>query len=231
MSAGNTGAKRGRKPRGTVIMSLSHSAGSPLPSDVHHSPSTSTSTPQQVRWSLPEEQISRSSTPSGGDSLLSGGSIAARQRPPSTVSSTDYTMASSVPVLDMTGLLSLDNDDNAPATPTPGPSIPPAPLPSMMFPLATAAAAAASAPNHYSRPLSMPPPASIPIRMQQPGGEEDGEGDDELFPAMADDDYSAQQTWNSQSKDNLKCVFYLFMHPRTHLCSQSPDGSLQPRAI
>lgn len=45
------------------------------------------------------------------------------------------------------------------------------------------------------------------MRQGQPtGGEEDGEGDDELFPAMADDDYSAQQTWNSQSKDNLKVL-------------------------
>lgn len=37
-----------------------------------------------------------------------------------------------------------------------------------------------------------------------PGLDEDGEGEDELLPAMADDDYSAQQSWQSQSKDNLK---------------------------
>ena len=37
-------------------------------------------------------------------------------------------------------------------------------------------------------------------------GDEDGEGDDELLPAMADDDYSAQLSWQSESKDNLKCV-------------------------
>jgi transcription initiation factor TFIID subunit 11 len=36
--------------------------------------------------------------------------------------------------------------------------------------------------------------------------DEDGEGEDELLPAMADDDYSAQLSWQSQSKDNLKCV-------------------------
>ena len=39
-------------------------------------------------------------------------------------------------------------------------------------------------------------------------GDEDGEGDDELLPAMADDDYSAQLSWQSESKDNLKCVLY-----------------------
>ncbi|KIL63699.1 hypothetical protein M378DRAFT_79232 [Amanita muscaria Koide BX008] len=38
------------------------------------------------------------------------------------------------------------------------------------------------------------------------GGDDDGEGDDELFPAMADDDYSAQLSWQSQSKDNLKVL-------------------------
>jgi hypothetical protein len=36
--------------------------------------------------------------------------------------------------------------------------------------------------------------------------EEEVEGEDELLPAMADDDYSAQLSWQSQSKDNLKCV-------------------------
>jgi transcription initiation factor TFIID subunit 11 len=38
--------------------------------------------------------------------------------------------------------------------------------------------------------------------------EEGAEVEDELLPAMADDDYSAQLSWQSQSKDNLKCVFF-----------------------
>lgn len=49
---------------------------------------------------------------------------------------------------------------------------------------------------------SVAPPATA----RAAGGDEDGEGDDELLPAMADDDYSAQLSWQSQSKDNLKCV-------------------------
>jgi len=36
--------------------------------------------------------------------------------------------------------------------------------------------------------------------------DEDVEGEDELLPAMADDDYSAQLSWQSQSKDNLKVL-------------------------
>lgn len=33
---------------------------------------------------------------------------------------------------------------------------------------------------------------------------DDGEGDEDILPDMADDDYSAQLSWQSQSKDNLK---------------------------
>jgi len=36
--------------------------------------------------------------------------------------------------------------------------------------------------------------------------EEEAEVEDELLPAMADDDYSAQLSWQSQSKDNLKVL-------------------------
>jgi transcription initiation factor TFIID subunit 11 len=43
--------------------------------------------------------------------------------------------------------------------------------------------------------------------------EEEAEAEDELLPAMADDDYSAQLSWQSQSKDNLKCVVTLFLFP------------------
>ncbi|KAH9849156.1 hTAFII28-like protein conserved region-domain-containing protein [Lenzites betulinus] len=39
-----------------------------------------------------------------------------------------------------------------------------------------------------------------------PAGEEDVDDGDELLPAMADDDYSAQLSWQSQSKDNLKVL-------------------------
>lgn len=44
-----------------------------------------------------------------------------------------------------------------------------------------------------------PPPASAAAPV-------DEDGEDELLPAMADDDYSAQLSWQSQSKDNLKFV-------------------------
>jgi len=39
-----------------------------------------------------------------------------------------------------------------------------------------------------------------------PGPDEDNEGDDENLPDMADDDYSAQLSWQSKTKDDLKVL-------------------------
>lgn len=80
-----------------------------------------------------------------------------------------------------------------------------------------AAAAAAPVTPASDVPVAGPSSAtSAPPGPQRPIGamEEEVEGEDELLPAMADDDYSAQLSWQSQSKDNLKCVivpsfFYL----------------------
>lgn len=218
MSAG-TQNKRGRKPGGTVIMSLSHSASSPAP-DIHHQSPAAPS----VRWSLPPEQPSRSSTPSG-DSLLGNGGIAARSRPTSTVTvpqmsvpSRDHyaniTMSSgpsaAVPVLDISGLISLDTPDDSTATTpvmaaaAPLPTATPLPPPTMSTMMSNMAPISSTSTLNFQNTFqrsSMPPPSSIPMRFQ--ATEDDGEGDEDL-PAMADDDYSAQQSWNSQSKDNLK---------------------------
>lgn len=59
--------------------------------------------------------------------------------------------------------------------------------------------------NPTVTPIYQPPIPSRPVHAP----DEDGEGEDELLPAMADDDYSAQLSWQSQSKDNLKYVISL----------------------
>lgn len=66
-----------------------------------------------------------------------------------------------------------------------------------------------------------------------PGGDEEGEGEDEILPAMADDDYSAQLSWQSQSKDNLKCVPYSLFSclPLTLRSFQGADGQFHTGAI
>jgi hypothetical protein len=62
--------------------------------------------------------------------------------------------------------------------------------------------------------------------------DEDDEGENELLPGMADEDYSAQQTYQTESKDNLKSV-----HPSSHIQArskpylQSPHGQPLRRAI
>jgi transcription initiation factor TFIID subunit 11 len=71
---------------------------------------------------------------------------------------------------------------------------------------------------------------------QRPSGaagvDEDGDGEDELLPAMADDDFAAQSSWNSQSKDNLKCaVPPIKKKPHSKLRYQSANGQLQSRTI
>ena len=60
---------------------------------------------------------------------------------------------------------------------------------------------------------SMPPP--LPILQGRPAPEDDVEVDDELLPGMADEDYSAQLSFQTQSKDNLKCVLFLVPLPLT----------------
>ncbi|KAG6836391.1 hypothetical protein H0H93_008536 [Arthromyces matolae] len=55
--------------------------------------------------------------------------------------------------------------------------------------------------------LATVPGATLPIhRPHGAGGDDDGDGDDDMLPAMADDDYSAQLSFQSQSKDNLKVL-------------------------
>lgn len=61
----------------------------------------------------------------------------------------------------------------------------------------------------------LPANAQVPVghRAGAPGGagaDEDGEGEDELLPAMADDDYSTLANWQTQSKDNLKVLMENF---------------------
>ena len=52
-------------------------------------------------------------------------------------------------------------------------------------------------------------PQTLPTSRPGHTLDEDAEGEDELLPAMADDDYSAQLSWQSQSKDNLKWVIFI----------------------
>ncbi|KAI9449513.1 TAFII28-domain-containing protein [Lactarius psammicola] len=73
-------------------------------------------------------------------------------------------------------------------------------VPAVLAPVTPAADAVATGPNTST--------TAAAAGVQRPIGamEEEAEVEDELLPAMADDDYSAQLSWQSQSKDNLKVL-------------------------
>ncbi|THH20473.1 hypothetical protein EUX98_g8574 [Antrodiella citrinella] len=63
-----------------------------------------------------------------------------------------------------------------------------------------------STPARESPTARTPAPSGTAPASAVPGAEDDVEGEDEMLPAMADDDYSAQLSFQSQSKDNLKVL-------------------------
>lgn len=210
---GSYGAKRGRKPRGGAATGTNSSR---IPQSAVGGTSTPSFVNQQyshVHWALPSGNSTPPSTSAVAGGVDGAGSIPQgttttntmtlpnpeQQYQPQPViqpqpqlpqphphasfpgqpsnsavsnNTTSYSMPSTIPTLDTTGLISFSSTN-----------------PPLVLPTGSAA------------PLSLPRPPPRP-----PGADDDGEGEDELLPAMADDDYSAQLSWQSQSKDNLKYV-------------------------
>lgn len=62
-------------------------------------------------------------------------------------------------------------------------------------------------PGESNAPVMPVSAGALPGSAGKAGVDDDGEGDEDkedLLPDMADDDYSAQLSWQSQTKDNLK---------------------------
>lgn len=219
------GAKRGRKPRGGA---LANTTPPRIPQSTIGGTSTPTLVNQQyshVHWALPGSSSTQASTSAGTTSVDGAGSVpqgttsantialpspeqqyqpqpalqAQPQQPQSQTqlnvsfagqptnssasnNTASYSMPSSIPTLDTTGLISFAGS-NPPVLP-------------------------ASSVAPASLPLPLPRPLPRPL-----GADDDVEGDDDLLPAMADDDYSAQLSWQSQSKDNLKYNLLVFCLP------------------
>lgn len=194
-----TGAKRGRKPRGGSNIA----ANSPRMSRDSPGASSAFSSPQfaHVHWALPNADAGVTESPGASTSVLQGsvsspritptiigaGQQASVQLQPSS-SSQDYSFSatpSSSSVLNNTMSMSTPSSSSTfvPVLDTTG-----------LFQL----------PGGSTTPTYK---TTVPLPTARvPGLDEDGEGEDDTLPAMADDDYSAQQSWQSQSKDNLKCV-------------------------
>ena len=175
------GAKRGRKPRGAVLSSpATHqaSAGNVTPGGSTSAVGGAQFTP--VQWTNP-------ALPAAGPST------------PAPVSAVPIAAPTSQPTADgsAAGLgvgasdASMDSGDEA------GPST------STMIPPGTVTLTGAA--NSTTTAAGGGGGTS---KVGAGAGDEDGEAEDELLPAMADDDYSAQLSWQSESKDNLKCAFF-----------------------
>ncbi|KAG1736207.1 TAFII28-domain-containing protein [Suillus lakei] len=99
-----------------------------------------------------------------------------------TASTSTGTVAAAPSIVATAGDISMDSGDDEPVATQPLP----------------VTAAASSTDTIIPQPGTTAKPAGAP--------DEDAEGEDELLPAMADDDYSAQLSWQSESKDNLKVL-------------------------
>lgn len=177
------GAKRGRKPRGAVLSSvpvITHqaSAANVTPGGSPGAVGGAQFTP--VQWASPTVPAAGPSTPAPVSAVPAS---AAASQPFPDGSAAGPSVGASDAGMD-------SGDEAGPSTST---TILPGAVPLTIAANTATVAAGAS--------------AGIP-KVGTGAGDEDGEGEDELLPAMADDDYSAQLSWQSESKDNLKCVSF-----------------------
>lgn len=182
------GAKRGRKPRGTIIAGVSSEPSRP---SVTNSPAVPTpiSTPagatqySRVQWAFP------------GGSGTEGAAIGSGVARMSTEGRTTAEGKDGSAPTQMTGSLPAPVIDPSLAGLVASSSVPGTPKQDGGVGLS------------FAGRVPLQPPSGPAARLGFVGVEEDVEVDDEVLPAMADDDYSAQLSWQSQSKDNLKCVY------------------------
>ncbi|PPQ88436.1 hypothetical protein CVT25_011540 [Psilocybe cyanescens] len=204
-----TGAKRGRKPKNAVLPE----ASSPRPfmtntfaSNVSSasgvaSSSTSGANAQypRVHWAMPNSSTGGTENTEGASTSMDGGSGSAA--------------AAGNNVSGEVGTSNMAGDQAASASGQNGDALPM--ISSVIDPALIGAAGTVVSGSRRATPI--PDVSTFPGRgTPQPppttgrGGtvvvDEEAEGDDELLPAMADDDYSAQLSWQSQSKDNLKVL-------------------------
>jgi transcription initiation factor TFIID subunit 11 len=198
-AAGGTpiGSKRGRKPRGVLP---STTISSPRP--IAQYPGPSTSLPTSVHWA---------SQPSTSSSIPSNTVATATPTPaPATTAATltTTTFGSQGPLASFLSARSQTNGSTASdLTASALMGLPPV---------------AASVLQNSGSVAALRPVAAAAAAAAV---DEDADGDDELLPAMADDDYSAQLSWQSQSKDNLRFVL-IFRSPCVHQLCYLNLGSL-----
>lgn len=193
-SAPGTGAKRGRKPRGASTLGTNTPRTA---ADIVANVSLGTQYPH-VQWALPKSQSGESAAPSpsgvespggNGSGTTSGQGVATAPQGQTEQNAfvSGYTAGSPAGAGASSSAITTGVNYNVSGVSSPVPPFDPNGLIS------------------FSGAIQ-PPVSNAHLHSRPHGIDEDGEGDDELLPAMADDDYSAQLSWQSQSKDNLKRV-------------------------
>jgi transcription initiation factor TFIID subunit 11 len=181
-----TGAKRGRKPRGALP-----AAASPAHRPFTQDPQPTTSLPTPVHWSTPITAAAlptlahlnpHAPAPSARASAVAASILSARDRPSTAAGSAADPSAATA-----AGIQPLQAQPGGSTTA------------SILSQVQANPSLLSSYPSSITPLLSFTNTAYPKV-----APDEDAEIDDELFPAMADDDYSAQLSWQSQSKDNLK---------------------------
>ncbi|KAH9475207.1 Transcription initiation factor TFIID subunit 11 [Psilocybe cubensis] len=205
-----TGAKRGRKPKNPVPEASSPRpfitnsfVANPSPAIASGSASSSTSGPNpqypRVHWAIPPPgaggvENAESSVDGASGSAVTGSntngeagpSNASADQPASASGQNGTSLPIITGVIDpaLTGATGVVPSGSQRGTPAPE----------------------GSAGLSFYPSRGTPQPQSNTARGGTVGVDDEAEGDDELLPAMADDDYSAQLSWQSQSKDNLKVL-------------------------
>lgn len=186
-----TPGKRGRKPRAAGAgVGTGSPRMTPEAFSTQSSPLTTTPTSYSVHWAVPNPTTATGTSAAGGEA----GGVSNSNSPAPPTTTPTYVAA-----------------NTALGGPTPPTSAytPPTPI-AAAGPPGTATIPASALAN----PSSLYTIGADASRGTLVGArslgtlEEDVEGDDEWLPAMADDDYSAQASFQSQSKDNLKYVFF-----------------------
>lgn len=188
-----TGAKRGRKAKAAVAGSTSPRAssstfavGSPAQTPVSFAASSVNAQYPRVHWAMPNATSGGAEEGAEDAGPLDTGGVTEGGDGDSLMQQQEEQLDPKAPVIDP-ALMGLGGGGG------PTGSRRGTPLPDL--------ATGLTLPNR-----STPQPVLAPGRPGILAVDEEAEGDDELLPAMADDDYSAQLSWQSQSKDNLKCV-------------------------
>ncbi|GLB44096.1 putative hTAFII28-like protein conserved region [Lyophyllum shimeji] len=205
-----TGAKRGRKPRGAATgVGTTTPRISPQDSRVGAASPFPTSQFSHVHWAMPgQTQTSSSGGAAASGSVAGTGTAAGTSSTSTAYASTTVNPQGQQAQASSSTFSAASAASSAPGTASSNFAVPRAGSGAAVPSLDTSGLISLSGAAASGMPVGAGSvgTGAVPL-VRPPGmGDDEGDGDDEMLPAMADDDYSAQLSWQSQSKDNLKVL-------------------------